>query len=113
MKRSTISALALLVPGALCAQGVQAGAQANVSANAEFRAPASFSAAGAAKLAAMYAEAKAHHVPRKPIANRVAEGQAKGASEATVIASAGRVKANLESSQDAMVAGGRMHPSDE
>jgi hypothetical protein len=121
MKRSTISVLALLIPGALCAQagaqgGGQAGAQASVqasaSANAEFRAPSGFSAAGAAKLDAMYADAKAHNVPRGPIANRVAEGRAKGAGEAAVIASAGRVKANLEASHDAMVAGGRTQPSD-
>jgi hypothetical protein len=125
MKRSTISVLALLVPGALCAQagaqtgaqaggqgGAQAGVQASASANAEFRAPAGFTAAGAAKLDAVYADAKAHNVPREPIANRVAEGQAKGAGEAAVIASAGHVKANLESSQDAMVAAGRMHPTD-
>ena len=126
---TTVSLIALAVPVALCAQvGGQAGVSgtaraggngasvagtANVSASGEFRAPESFSAAGAAKLNAMYADAKAHDVPRQPMANRVAEGQAKGASEAAVIASAGRVKANLEATHDAMVAAGRVHPSDE
>jgi len=61
----------------------------------------------------MYAEAKEHHVPREPIAHRVEEGRAKGASEAAIILSAGRVKANLEATQEAMIAGGRSHPSDE
>jgi hypothetical protein len=131
MKTTTASLIALLVPAALCAQvGGQAGAQAsastaarvngasvsgstNATASGEFRAPSDFSAAGAAKLNAMYADAAVHHVPREPIANRVAEGRAKGASEATVIASAGHVKANLEATHDAMVAGGRTQPSDE
>lgn len=128
---TTASLIALLVPAALCAQvGGQASGQAtastaaradrvsvsgsaNASASGEFRAPDGFSAAGAAKLGAIYADAKAHHVPREPIANRVAEGRAKGASEASVIASAGHVRANLEAAHDAMVAGGRMQPSDE
>lgn len=126
---TTVSLIALVVPVALCAQvsgqasasgaaraggaGASAAGTANVSASGEFRAPDGFSAAGAAKLNAMYADAKAHSVPREPMANRVAEGRAKGASEGAIIASAGRVKANLEATHDAMVAGGRMHPSDE
>lgn len=134
MKTITKSLVILLAPAALFAQtGGQAGAQGssattaktssgtNVSANAsataqakgEFRAPSSFSAEGQAKLNAMYAEAREHHVPREPMAKRVDEGRAKGASETAVIASAGKVKANLEASQEAMVAAGRQHPSDE
>lgn len=131
MKTTTASLIALLVPAALCAQvGGQASAQANASTSArangasvsgsanasatgEFRAPETFSASGAAKLNAMYADAEAHHVPRQPMANRVAEGRAKGATEVAIIASAGRVKANLEATHDAMVAAGRDHPSDE
>jgi hypothetical protein len=124
---STVSLIALLVPAALCAQvsgqasastsarvsGASVAGSANASANGEFRAPDSFSAQGAAKLDAMYADARAHHVPRKPMADRVAEGRAKGASEAAIIASAGHVKANLEGTHDAMVAAGRSQPSDE
>jgi hypothetical protein len=127
MKTTTASLVALLIPAALSAQvsgqasastvarvnGASVAGTASTSASGEFRAPGDFSAAGAAKLDAMYAEAKEHHVPREPMASRVAEGQAKGASEATIIASAGRVKANLEATHDAMVAGGRMHPSDD
>jgi hypothetical protein len=133
MKTITKSLVILLAPAALFAQaGGQAGAQAgsattartggtaasaNASATAqatgEFRAPSSFSAEGQAKLNAMYAEAKEHKVPREPMAKRVDEGRAKGANETAVIASAGKVKANLEASQEAMVAAGRSHPSDE
>jgi hypothetical protein len=133
MKATTMSLIMLLAPAALIAQASgQAGAQgssattaktngaavsstASVSARAgaEFKAPSSFSAEGQAKLNAMYAEAKEHHVPREPMAKRVDEGRAKGANETAVIASAGRVKANLEASQEAMVAAGHTHPSDE
>ncbi len=114
MKTSTVSLVMLLVPAALCAQvGGQAAASASAQATADVRVPASFSAEGQAKLSAMYAEAKEHHVPREPMYHRVAEGRAKGASEASIIASTGKVKANLEATQSAMVSAGRMHPSDE
>jgi hypothetical protein len=127
MKTTTVSLIALLVPAALCAQvsgqagsattaktgGVSAASTTQASASGEFKAPSSFSAEGAAKLDAMYAEAKEHHVPREPMARRVAEGHAKAASEETIIASAGKVKVREEATQEAMVAGGRKKPSDE
>lgn len=131
MKKTTISLIGLLAPVALFAQvsgqaagqvtssttaktgGASVVSSTSATASADFHAPATFSAEGAAKLNAMYAEAKEHRVPREPMARRVAEGSAKGASEATIIVSAGKVKANLEATQEAMVAGGRMHPSDE
>lgn len=131
MKTSTVSLVLLLAPAALFAQaGAQAGAQAassvvarkggasvagaaGVAAADDFRAPKGFSADGSARLEAMYADAKAHHVPREPIARRVDEGRAKGASESRILVSAAKVKANLEASHDAMVEAGRAHPSDE
>lgn len=122
MKTTALSLVIVLAPAALLAQagartaekgGGAVSAGAAMKAGAEFRAPSSFSAEGQAKLNAMYSEAKEHHVPREPMAKRVDEGRAKGASEAAIVASAGRVKANLEASQEAMVAAGRAHPSDE
>jgi len=127
MKTTTVSLIALLVPAALCAQvagqagssttaktgGVSAASATSASVNGEFKAPSSFSAEGSAKLEAMYAEAKEHHVPREPMARRVDEGRAKGASEEAIIASAGKVKVREEGTQEAMIAGGRKHPSDE
>ena len=127
MKATTVSLVLLLAPAALFAQasgqagssttaktsGASATANASASAAAEFRAPAGFSAEGKAELDEMFAEAKEHHVPREPMAHRVAEGHAKGASETAIIASTGKVKANLEATQEAMIAGNRMHPSDE
>lgn len=128
MKTMTLSLVLLLGPAALGAQaggqaqstgststkarGPVASMNATANANAEFRAPRGFSAEGAAKLEAMYAEAHEHQVPREPMAHRVAEGRAKGASEAAILASVGKVKANMESTHEAMVAAGREHPSD-
>lgn len=127
MKATTVSLVLLLAPAALIAQasgqaggatpaktsGASAAADVSASANSEYRVPAGFSAKGKAELDEMFAEAKEHRVPREPMAHRVAEGHAKGASETTIIASTGKVKANLEATQEAMIAGNRMHPSDE
>ena len=127
MKATTISLVLVLAPAALLAQAsgkaggsttakttaASATADASASASTEFRAPAAFSAKGKAELDEMFAEAKEHHVPREPMAHRVAEGHAKGASETAIIKSTGKVKANLEATQEAMIAGGRMHPDDE
>ncbi len=82
----------------------------NATSTAEIHVPAEFSAEGKARLEAMYARAREKDVPREPMARRVAEGRAKGASEATVVASAEKVMANLEASQSAMIAAGRKRP---
>jgi hypothetical protein len=110
MKTTTVSLMLLLVPAALAAQ---VGAQAQASAAARFGAPSGFSADGSARLDTIYAEARARHVPQEPIARRVAEGRAKGASEGAIIASADDVRLNLEVARAAMIAGGRPHPNDE
>src|SRR5579862_3641489 len=131
MKTMTLSLALLLAPSALFAQAggqaqvtgsaaakargpdVAAAAKVDAGAAVEYHAPKGFSAEGAAKLDAMYAEAREHHVPREPMATRVAEGEAKGASETAILASAGKVKAHLETAHDAMVAAGRTQPSDQ
>jgi hypothetical protein len=121
----TIALSLLMIPAVLSAQvsgqasgstvaktnGASVASTASAQATGDFRAPSGFSAEGAAKLNAMYAEAQAHQVPREPMAQRVAEGQAKDASEATIIASAGKVKTHMETAQSAMVSAGRTHPS--
>lgn len=131
MKKTTVSLMLLLAPAVLFAQaGGKAAAQANgstaaksggakiassasASADEEFHAPKGFSAEGAAKMESMFAEAKEHRVPRELMAKRVDEGRAKGASEAKIIVSVAKVKANLEASHDAMVEAGRAHPGDD
>lgn len=84
-----------------------AAAAASGDVQGRFRAPKGWSASGSARLEAMYDEARSHEVPPEPIARRVAEGQAKGASETTILASAEAVKARLEASHEAMVSAGR------
>jgi len=95
------------------APDVSMNAKASATAKTELRVPKGFSAEGKAKLEAMYGDARAHELPPDAISHRVAEGEVKGASEATILASAGRVKANMEASQQAMVRGGRAHPTPE
>lgn len=95
-------------------QGRQGAGSANANVDAtgqvSFEPPRSFSASGKARLAAMYNEAREKDCPPEPMAKRVAEGQAKGASEAAILASTEKVKANLEASHDAQVKAGR-HPT--
>lgn len=81
------------------------------SGHADVRIPAEYSAEGRARIEAVYARAEAQDVPREPVERRVAEGRAKGAAEATVVAAAERVMANLEASQSAMLAAGRKRPA--
>lgn len=91
------------------AQSKQATATANekLSGRVSFEAPHDWSAEGKAKLEAMFKEAQDKDVPREPIAQRVAEGRTKGASEATILANCDKVRVNLESSHEAMVRAGR------
>ncbi|MHB8838076.1 MAG: hypothetical protein ACYC7F_03900 [Gemmatimonadaceae bacterium] len=130
MRSSWIGAV-LLVPAVLSAQaGVQgkatgaagvsatapdpqASAQARAHANvhAAFNAPERFSANGRAKLKAMVDDARWHGLPSEPIEHRVAEGEAKGASETAVLAAAAKVKADMEATQSVLIASGRAKPS--
>ena len=127
MKAITLTITMSLVPAMLMAQvsgQAQATSRATVKAPAaaseartsatareNLHVPKRFSAGGKAALEAMYTEAKEHDVPREPISRRVAEGEAKGASEAAILASAGKVKLHMEETHEAMVRGGRDHPS--
>jgi hypothetical protein len=129
MKRILVSSI-LLVPALMSGQvtGAAKGsataaaatskplpAQASAQAHAmtELHVPDRFSASGKARLEATYDEARRSNLPTAPIAKRVAEGEAKGASEASVIAAAARVKGDMEASQRAMIAAGRTRPSEE
>ena len=94
MKAISIAMLGWLAPAALCAQvSAQGQAAATATANTELPHRSGFSANGAAKLEATYAKAAEHRVPREPIAHRVAEGRAKGASESAILSSAAKVEA--------------------
>lgn len=109
MKKLSLAMSLMLAPAALLAQGsgaMQAGARATAHADANVHVPASFSASGRTQLEATYARAREHHVPQSAVEHRVAEGQAKGASEAQILASSGKVEANMESAQEAMIKAG-------
>jgi hypothetical protein len=132
MKATTLSVVVALIPGAVFAQAsgqaqasaqgtatvqsskpaVTASATTGAQASADYEPPKEFSADGKAKLVAMFSEARTHQVPQEPMKRRVSEGRAKGASEAAVVASTAKVKANMEATQSAMITAGRKHPSD-
>ena len=56
--------------------------------------------------------ARERKLPEEPIRQRVAEGQAKGAGDAQIVAASGRTLVDLQSSFDAMVRGGHRSPGD-
>ncbi len=73
--------------------------------------PGSLSADGRADLEVVLQKAREHALPVQAIQNRVAEGLAKGASEAQIILAASALEARLEASQRAMVRAGREQPT--
>jgi hypothetical protein len=112
MRIRTFSLALAFVPMVLYGQSSgrsQAQAQASATANARvsLEPPREFSAEGRAKLEAMYKEAREKDLPPEPVARRVAEGRAKGATEAQILVSAEKVKGNLEATHSAMVRAGR------
>lgn len=123
MKRTTLVAALVIAPAALFAQAnVQTNTQANVQANARVDAGAQGSAASPSSRLSADAQsqveanikvARERRLPEEPIRKRVAEGQAKGASEAQVVAASKRTLVDLQTSHDAMVRGGHAQPSDD
>ena len=129
MKKMSMALALMLVPAALLAQGrgsgsAQASAHANAQADAHANAhaamntdaqatvPSNFSAGARGRLEATYALARQHNLPEAAIQHRVAEGQAKGASQEAILAAASKVEANMQAAQEAMVKAGRQHPTD-
>ena len=114
MRKITVAAALVIAPVIAQAQtSVQAQSQASVSAVA--RAPRNetrLSAESQSKVDANLRAARERKLPEQPIRNRVAEGQAKGASEAQIVAASGRSLVDLQTSFDAMVRGGHAQPSE-
>jgi hypothetical protein len=115
---ATAAATLVLVPALVHAQarakgeaGVQVQSDANVDASAGSRS--TLSASAQARVDADLRAARERDLPEQPIRRRVAEGQAKGASEASIVMASGRALAELQTSHDAMVSAGRKHPSSE
>jgi hypothetical protein len=100
-------------PALLAAQQATAGASASANARAAVNVPASYSAESKAKINAAFDAARAKRVPEQPMRQRMAEGQAKGASDAQIATAVSRTESRLEASQSAMIRAGRANPSPE
>lgn len=90
----------------------QAGASASASAKAQadVTVPANYSASARGKIEAAFSAARAKSLPDEPMRRRMAEGQAKGASDAQIAAAVQRVEMRLEVAQSAMIKAGRTRP---
>lgn len=112
MRTLAIAATLALAPAVASAQG-SVQAQSSTSTSASVRSERALSADAQATVDANIRVAREHQLPEEPIRQRVAEGQAKGASDAQVAAASTRTLAELRGSFDAMVRAGRAEPSNE
>jgi hypothetical protein len=111
MRKITLAASLLIAPAIVHAQTsvqVQSTTSVGASASGEQK----LGAESQAKIDATVRVAREKKLPEEPIRQRVAEGQAKGASEAQIVAASGKTLVDLQSSFDAMVRGGHTTPSD-
>lgn len=116
-------ALALVAPVAVGAQSVSASSHTRASASVDmrraaqdttaYRAPSRFSAATRARLEATVADARARGHYHRAVISRIAEAEAKGATDAQVVAASSRYEAQLRASHETMVRAGRPHPTEE
>jgi hypothetical protein len=118
MKKTTLAAAVaatlVLVPAFAHAQSrtkVEGSARSN--ADVDVSSNSGLSATAQARVDADLRVARERNLPEQPIRRRVAEGQAKGASEASIVMASGRALAELQTSHDAMVSAGREHPTGE
>jgi hypothetical protein len=112
MLKTTLT-LIVLVPAVLAAQAAgSASVQSNTKADAHVGKSTNASVESSASADAEISAARRSGVPERPIRRRVAEGRAKGASEAQLAASAHGLRMNLESATEAMVRAGRSNPSE-
>jgi len=119
--RQPIVILALTVAPALAAAQVTASTQAETRAQADItvergespRIPGGFSAEARARIEAMIETARRKNLPAEPMADRMAEGRAKGASESQIVAATATTLVQLEMSQSALIRAGRERPSQE
>jgi hypothetical protein len=125
MKKLGLIAAICIVPATLMAQDTSAAggqdssrARGRVAADArsqgrlETGIPASISADVRARLEVVLQKASERALPVQAIENRIAEGVAKGASEAQIILAASALEGRLEATQSAMFRAGRPNPSD-
>lgn len=110
MRNARLALTLALLPGALAAQdSARVSGQARAEARAQV--PAGFSAEARTRLEAMILAAEEQGLPGDPLSRRMAEGQAKGASEEAIIAAAAKLKAGLQVALAALEAGGHQNPT--
>jgi hypothetical protein len=113
---ATAAATLVLVPALVHAQArakAEGNAQASAKVDASSNSNTTLSAGAQARVDADLRAARERNLPEQPIRRRVAEGQAKGASEASIVMASGRALAELQTAHDAMVSAGHEHPSGE
>jgi len=111
MKISTLTFAIVCAPAALIAQQATGTATATTSTQTNVAIPASYSAQAHAIIEAAFKRAEQKKLPDQAMRARMAEGQAKGASDAQVAAAVQRAEARLEASQSAMIRAGRKNPT--
>ena len=95
-------------PASPQAAGSASGSQAATSSGGTRR----LSADAQGKVDANLRTARERKLPEEPIRQRVAEGQAKGASDAQIATASARTLVDMQSAVEAMVRGGHTNPSD-
>ena len=111
MRRTTIALMLACAPGYLAAQ-TQPEGQTESKPASQSQATSGFSAETRVRLEAMLRVARERSLPTEPMTSVMAEGQAKGASDAQIIAATQKVEAELTASQQALIRAGRSQPSD-
>ena len=112
MRKITLAASFIIAPALMHAQSTvqaQAGVKASATSSASTR---GLSADAQAKVDANLRAARERKLPEEPIRQHVAEGQAKGASDAQIATASSRTLVDMQSSFEAMVRGGHSRPSD-
>ncbi len=110
--RSTALTLVLsCLPALAFAQ--QASTSASASAQANVTIPAHYSQEARARITAAFERARERNVPDDQMRQRLAEGEAKGASDAQVATAVQKSEARLETSQSLLIKSGRSNPRPE
>jgi hypothetical protein len=114
MRAAVLTTALICVPAIVAAQqgsaSTQAQASAKASAQTSVTVPSTYSADSRAKIEAAFQAARSKSLPDQPLQQLLAEAQAKGASEAQVVAAVQGVEGLLEASQAAMIHAGRPQP---
>jgi hypothetical protein len=113
MKHTGFVIAFIAAPALLAAQQSSAGVSTSARAQARVSVPANYSAEARAKIEAAFEKAHAKQLPDSQMRSRMAEGQAKNASDMKVAAAVQRVEANLETSQALFVRAGKANPKPE